>query len=109
MSLLDPNFDIAITEKFLYELVIKQFLKNSSIKDIPINKIYYHNRIKNDNRYKYVMYYNRETMNIQFFNIMKNNISGDTRMWFPVCYLDNECQLYHMIDLEMVFEQIKKL
>lgn len=77
---------------------------------MPINKIYYHNRIKNDNRYKYVMYYNVETEDIQFFNITKKDIPGGTWIaWLLVSYLDNEHQSYHMIDLDMVFEQIKNL
>ena len=105
MSLLDPNLDIVITERTLYELAIKQLLKNSNIKDMPINKIYYHNRVREENRYKYIMHYNMDTGEVKFLNLCDN-----IRMypWRTVLITDEKTNIdYLEIYLFTIFEQIK--
>lgn len=71
MSLLDPNLDVNITERTLYELEVKKLFRGSNYKYCPINNIFYHRRVKEDNRWKWLMFYNINTHDIRFFDTFK--------------------------------------
>ena len=104
MSLLDPNFDIDITERTLYELIVREVLKDSSVDCSRIGKIYYHNRVKEDNRHEYIMMYNITTGDIRFYHMNMSLLGG----WVTV-YVKEIDGVTTVVTLEDIFDKLKQI
>lgn len=100
-SLLDKNFDFEITRRTLYELEVKKQFKTSIYNGNHIDKIYYHTRVKYDNWWKWLMYYNKTTYEIKFFNVSQQ----PGRPWEPV-YVPGEYGTRWIISLHEIFNNL---